>query len=125
VRWIEVWNMATGEVVLGRVRRCSTFACRLRGLTFRGCLSDDEGLLLVGQRESCAGAAIHMLFVFFPIAVAWLDAAGRVVDSRLALPFRPLYAPATPARDILEGPPNLLERIRVGDSLRFSEAARG
>ena len=60
-----------------------------------------------------------MFLVFFPIAVIWLDRNGRVVDARLGRPFRPLYVPCAPARDVLEGPPALLERVHVGDQLRF------
>jgi uncharacterized membrane protein (UPF0127 family) len=112
-------NETRGERLLGRVRRCASFLCRLRGLTWRRTLDDDEGLLLVGQRESRADAAIHMFFVFFPIAVVWLDKEGRVVDAQLARPFRPLYVPRAGARDVLEGPPSLLRRVEVGDQLRF------
>jgi uncharacterized membrane protein (UPF0127 family) len=90
-------------------------------LTFRRSLAADEGLLLVGVRENRADTAIHMLFVFFPISAVWLDREGRVVDARLALPFRPLYIPRGPARDVLEGPPQLLEMMRVGDRLSFEE----
>ena len=125
MRWIEVWNEATDELVLGRVHHCSSFACRLRGLTFRRHLGEDEGLLLIGQEEGRIGAAIHMFFVFFPIAVAWLDAAGCVVDSQLARPFRPLYVPATAAKDVLEGPPELLGRVCVGHHLRLTEVRHG
>jgi uncharacterized membrane protein (UPF0127 family) len=64
-----------------------------------------------------------MLFVFFPIAAVWLDRDGVVVDTRLALPFRPLYVPAAAARDVLEGPPELLAEVSVGDRLRFQESA--
>lgn len=120
--WFEVRDAATGEVVLQRVRRCSSFLCRLRGLTFRGQLGKDEGLLLVGSQESRAGAAIHMMFVFFPIGVAWLDGAGRVVDTCLARPFEVLRVPREPARDVLEGPPALLERVRPRQVLRLNGA---
>ena len=84
-------------------------------------LGDDEGVLLVGRRESRWDAAIHMLFVLFPIATIWLDAEGYVVDSQLARPFRPLYVPRAPAQDVLEGPPRLLGQVCVGDRLRFTE----
>lgn len=116
-------NETSDQLLLPRVRYCSDFLCRLRGLTFRRSLSDDEGLLLVGRRESRSGVAIHMAFVFFPIAVIWLDAARRVVDAQLARPFRPLYVPHKPAKDVLEGPPELLEKVRVGDQLSFNERA--
>lgn len=117
--WLTVWNETEGQPALGRVRRCAGFLCRLRGLTFRRRLGDDEGLLLVGNRESRADTAIHMFFVFFPIAAVWLDRSGRVVDARLARPFHPFYAPRAPARDILEGPPTLLTRVHIGDQLHF------
>jgi len=119
---MEVWNETRGERVLMRVRHCSSFLCRLRGLTFRRRLSDGEGLLLVGHRESRADAAIHMFFVFFSIAAVWLDRDGRVVDAQLARPFRPLYVPRAPARDVLEGPPALLERVRIGERLVIRDA---
>jgi uncharacterized membrane protein (UPF0127 family) len=60
-----------------------------------------------------------MFFVFFPIAAVWLDRDGRVVDARLARPFRPIYVPQAPARDVLEGPPALLESLQVGDKLHI------
>ena len=119
--WVEARRETNNELLLRRVRYCASFLCRLRGLTFRRRLGDHEGLLLVGRRESRLDGAIHMIFVFFPIAVVWLNGGGRVVDAQLARPFRPFYAPQAPAKDILEGPPSLIESIRVGDRLRFSE----
>ncbi len=123
--WVQARSERMESPVLERVRRCSSFLCRLRGLTFRTSLGRDEGLLLVGQRESRADAAIHMFFVFFPISAIWLDARGYVVDARLAYPFRPLYVPQAPARDVLEGPPALLDRVAVGDRLFFGEVLDG
>ncbi len=121
MRWIEVRNETSDEMVLGRVRHCTDFFCRFRGLMFRRRLEGDEGLLLINRREDRLDAAIHMFFVFFPIAVIWLDADGGVVDTRLARPFRPIYVPSAPAKDVLEGPPALLEQVDVGDQLGFEE----
>jgi uncharacterized membrane protein (UPF0127 family) len=117
--WAEVWNETRGVRLLERVRLCDSFLCRLRGLTFRSSLSEGEGLLLIGGRESRTDTTIHMFFVFFPIAAVWLDRDGRVVDARLARPFRPIYVPQAPARDVLEGPPALLELLQVGDKLHI------
>jgi len=117
--WEAVWNETRGQRLPVQARHCASFACRLRGLSFRRRFPPGEALLLVGERENRVETAIHMLFVFFPIAVVWLDGGGRVVDTRLARPFRPAYFPRRPARDILEGPPDLLEWVAVGDRLRF------
>ncbi len=107
--------------MLARVKWCRSFLCRLRGLTFRRTLPAGEGLLLVEDRASILATAIHMFFVFFPIAAVWLDDSFRVVDAKLARPFRPFYAPRAPARYVLEAAPALLQDIAIGDELYIEE----
>jgi uncharacterized membrane protein (UPF0127 family) len=116
----RIVNLATGETLARHVVRCGTFWWRGRGLMFRRALAEDEAYLFVERRESVAQATIHMLFVFFPIAVVWLDGGKLVVDKVLAWPFRPYYAPCQPARYYIEGHPSLLERVSVGDQLEFA-----
>jgi uncharacterized membrane protein (UPF0127 family) len=108
-----------GRVLVERVRRADSFLTRLRGLTFRRRLGQDEGLLLVGRQESRADASIHMFFVFFSIGVLWLDKENRVVDKVVARPFRPFYAPRSPAIGVLECQPGVLELVDVGDQICF------
>jgi len=117
--WVAVRRLPEGEVLVPRARWCDAHLCKLRGLTFRRALPPEEGLVLVEARDSRLGAGIHMLCVFFPIAVIWIDSQGDVVDVRLARPFVPAYLPRRPARYILEGVPALLERVQVGDRLEF------
>lgn len=93
-------------------RNCASFFCRLRGLTFRRALPGGQALLLVQKRDSRLDAAIHMLAVFMELAVVWIDRDGIVVDSCLARPWRPYYAPKRAARYILE-----MEAARLGDFL--------
>jgi uncharacterized membrane protein (UPF0127 family) len=116
-----VENRTRGTQVLARVKWCRSFFCRLRGLTFRRSLAPDEGLLLAEGRASVAATSIHMFFVFFPIAAIWLDEDFRVVDKKLALPFRPFYAARAPARYVLEAVPPVLERVALGDQLHIGE----
>ncbi len=116
-----VENRTRGKVVLARVKWCRSFLCRLRGLTFRRRLPAEEGLLLVEGKASIATTAIHMFFVFFPIAAIWLDDSFRVVDAKLARPFHPFYAPRAPARYVLEATPTLLYQIAIGDQLYITE----
>ena len=116
---VAVWNDTKGQRLLGSVCRCASFLCRLRGLTFRRTLGDDEGLLLVGHRENRADTAIHMFFVFSSIAVLWLDARKRVVDTALAKPFRPYYAPRRAALYYVECAPEVMSRVHLGDELAF------
>jgi len=113
----------TGEVVLARAAPADTFFKRWRGLMLRRRLAEDEGLLFTFHRENRGESAIHMFFVGFPIAAVWLDGQGVVVDAKLAKPWRPYYAPARPARYLIEAPPSLLERVTVGERLTFDGLA--
>jgi uncharacterized membrane protein (UPF0127 family) len=112
-------NRTTAEPLARRVRLCDTFGRRLRGLMFRRALASDEAYVFVYPRESVTETTIHMFFVFFPVAVLWLDAQRRVVDVVLARPFRPYYAPCQAAQYFVEGAPALLERVHFGDELEF------
>lgn len=121
--WRVIRNVTTDQVVLTRVKWCQSFWCHFRGLMLRRSLPENEGLLFVYRRESIAETTIHMLFMFFSIAAVWMDNEGVVVDAKLARPWRPVYAPAKPARYMIEARPIVLERVKVGDRLRFDERA--
>jgi uncharacterized membrane protein (UPF0127 family) len=122
-KWRILRNAQTNNVVLARTRLCDTFWCRFRGLQFVRHLPTDEGLLFVTGSESRTNTSIHMFFMFFSIAVVWLDASGTVVDQCLAKPWRPAYAPRKPAQYFLEANPDVLERVKIGDRLKFDEVA--
>ncbi len=111
----QIKNRQTGELILARARRCASFFCHLRGLMLRTQLDDDEGLLFITSRPSIINATIHMLFMFIPIGVVWLDAEWRVVDKKYAKPWRLAYAPAQAAQYYLEANPSILDRVQVGD----------
>jgi uncharacterized membrane protein (UPF0127 family) len=112
-------NLATGHLLAYRTEVCDTFWKRGRGLMFRRNLAEDEALVFVHRKESISDTSIHMLFVFFDIGVIWLDGEKRVVDKRLARPFRPYYAPRQPAQFFIECHPHALEFVDVGDELAW------
>lgn len=106
-------------MLVERAHWCSSFLCKLRGLTFRRSISIADSLIMEEKADSRLATAIHMLFVFAPIAAVWIDSSFTVVDTKLAKPFRLLYIPQASARYVLEGPPELLSRIRPGDRIHF------
>ncbi len=120
--WRVLRNADTQKVVLARVRLCVSFWCHFRGLQLVPRLPDGEGLLFVTGSESRSNTAIHMFFMLFSIGVIWLDASGRVVDKQYAKPWRPMYSPRSPAQYYVEANPDVLERVKIGDRLRFDEA---
>ncbi len=112
---------AQGQMLLQRVTWCATFGSKLRGLMFRRAIAADEGLVLAETRSSIAATSIHMFFVPFDIAAVWLDENYRVVHKVLAKAWRPYYAAPQPAKYVLEGPPALLDRVTLGETLSFEE----
>ncbi len=122
-QWRILRNAATDEVILARVKLCVSFWCHFRGLQLVPRLPADQGLLFVTGGESRSNTAIHMFFMRFSIGVVWLDESGTVVDKQFAKSWRPMYTPKRPAQYYLEANPEVLERVKVGDRLRFDEAA--
>jgi uncharacterized membrane protein (UPF0127 family) len=120
-RWVHVINSSRAGRRLVQARWCSSFLCRLRGLSLRSSLGEDEGLLLVESRPSRANAAIHMGGMRFPLGIIWMDTDGHVVDMRLARPWG-IYIPSDPAKYTLEAGPSVLEQVARGDRLVFADA---
>ena len=89
-----------------RVKYCDTFLTQLRGFTFRSGLVRDDGLVLVGKRDSRVDSSIHMFFVSFDLAVIWINSDMQVVDKILARSWKPAYFSKQPAKYVLEVHPD-------------------
>ena len=77
---------------------CNTFFSKFRGLMF----SKRKNLVFVLEKESRFNAIIHMLFVFYPINVYWLDKDKNIVDFRKrVMPFT-IKIPRRKAKYIVE-----------------------
>jgi len=104
------------------IKYCDTFLTQLRGFTLRARLSRDEGLLLVGKRDSRLESSIHMLFVSFDLAVIWINSNMQVVDKILAKSWRPAYFSKQSAKYVLEIHPERWEEYEIGDAVEFQDA---
>jgi uncharacterized membrane protein (UPF0127 family) len=100
---------------------CTSFFDRLRGLTFRHSLDEEEGILLVQERNSRIDAAIHMFFVSFNIAVIWIDSGYNVTDKCIAKSWYPFYIPKFPSRYVMEIHPSRFNEFSIGDHVQFDE----
>ncbi len=109
--------------IASEVIYCHSFLRRGLGLMFRRSLTEERAFIFVESRESFATTAITMLFVFFPVAVIWLNSDKRVVDKVLARPWRFIYAPDRPARYYIEAHPSALDKVDLGDRLTFPDPA--
>lgn len=104
------------------VKYCQSFGAKLRGLMLKPEIAQEEGILLVEQRDSRMDTAIHMLFMRFDIAAIWINSEMTVVDARLVRKWQPVIVPARPARYVLETHPGQLQYFNVGDRVEFAHA---
>jgi uncharacterized membrane protein (UPF0127 family) len=90
------------------------------GLMFYPRKKFNFGLIFERPTESIVGSSIHMIFVFFPINVLFLNSKKEIVDIKLNLkPFR-LYAPKKKAKYIIELPIEIdLFNIKFKDNISW------
>jgi len=120
-KWVSIVNRTRNGAPVVRARWCSSFGCRLRGLSLRRPIPAGTGLLLVERGSGRWNTAIHMFGMFFALGVVWLDPKGEVVDAVRASPWH-VYVPRAEARFTLEALPEVLGHVAVGDLLEFSDA---
>lgn len=119
MRQVVLRNSTSENSLKIKAHYCDTFSSRLRGLTFHSALPPCEGILLVQGRESRLDSSIHMLGVFFDLAVFWINARWEVVDIQLARSWRPAYFPKSPAKYILELDAAHLNLFSIGDQVEI------
>ena len=113
-----LFNKTNKKMLMQTVRIASTSFNKLKGLMFENQQKFDYALVFPLPRESIAMATIHMLFVFFPIDVVYLDKNKKVVDIAKGLqPFTPSYSPKKPSKFFIELPAGKSKGISLGDEL--------
>ena len=101
---------------------CDHFWCRLRGLAWRRAFHPERGLVLAHARAGRGQSSIHMLGMFFDLAIVWLDEEKRVVDVRAAYRWRSLLWPAAAARYVIECALERIPEFQIGDQVDFENA---
>ncbi len=117
--WIKIQNLNHPEASPIKARLCTSFLSRLRGLMLQTSLGKNDGILIDEKKDGIANTAIHMFFMRFPIAVIWINSNYEVVDSKIASPWMPFYAPSKPARFILETHPSRHLDFKAGDRVKL------
>ena len=119
---ISIENKDRGIEEPLRIKYCDSFLTQLRGFTLRPSLARDEGLVLVGSRDSRLESSIHMLFVSFDLAVIWINSQMQIVDRVLAKSWRPAYFSKQHAKYVLEVHPARWDEFQIGDTVLFKNA---
>jgi uncharacterized protein len=121
MKYVIVSNQSNSKISPIRAGLCDQFGSRLMGLMFTKNLGIDRGLLFVHNHESRVDASIHMLFMFYDIAVIWINSRLEVVDVNLAKKWHPIYIPSAPAFYTLEIHPIQLDNFKIGNTLQLQD----
>lgn len=89
---------------------------KIRGMMF---MLKPEPMFFEFTQESVFDSAVHMLFVFFPLDLVFLNSKWEVVGVKRAIPFYPYYAPEKPATYLLELPEGQGKIFKVGEKVSY------
>ncbi len=96
---------------------------KVKGLMFTKPLKHGEAIILEASEEGILETTLHMLFVFYPIDILWLDSNKKIVDiKRRVLPFRPWIVPKNPAKFVIELKSGSTKPLKIGDVLGFKQS---
>ena len=119
----KIINARTGQTVVARAEFCTGFFGSWRGLMCSSSLTQEEGIIFERRRGSRISAAMHTLGMRYNIGIIWLDRNQKVIEMRVAQPWRLAFVPARAAKYVIEALPDVLRRVAVGDLLCFDEVA--
>ena len=106
-------------VLMENVRLAQNVFSRFLGLMFEKAENFDYALVFTLPREGRIGASVHMMFVFFPIDIVFLDSQKKVVDKAALHPWMLNYTPKKAAKYFIELPQGKARKISVGNSLKW------
>jgi len=107
------------KVLMKNVRFASNTWERTKGLMFEDKKNFNYALIFEFLMESKIGCSLHMLFVFFPIDVLFLDKNKIIVDKTTLTPFILNYTPKKAAKYVIEMPEKKISQLRIGQKVEW------
>ena len=114
-----LFNKTAKKQVVSKVRIAKGFFGKLKGLMFERKENFDYALVFEFPYESRIGTSVHMLFVFFPIDIIFLDGKKNVVDKTGLTPWKVNYTPKSAAKYFIEMPHGSASKIGIGDKIEW------
>ncbi|MFH1224825.1 MAG: DUF192 domain-containing protein [Candidatus Diapherotrites archaeon] len=115
-------NKTKKNTIAREVRFARTSFARAKGLMFERAENFNYALVFELEEETRIGASVHMMFVFFPIDIAYLNPKREVVDLVHGLkPWALNYTPKKAAKYFVEMPAGTArgKGITLGDTLSW------
>jgi len=107
------------KVLIKKIKFASNSWERTKGLMFEEKKDFNYALIFDFPRESRIMTSLHMLFVFFPIDVLFLDKEKKIVDKTTLYPFIPNYTPKKAAKYVIEMPLGKAKSVKIGQKIEW------
>ncbi len=112
-------NKTTNKTIIKKTIKAYSFFKKFKGLMFENEKKFDYALIFKFNKIGTTINAIHMLFVFFPIQIIYLNENKKVIEINTIKPWTIYYAPKKPAKYLIELPINI-KGIKLSDELKWS-----
>ena len=112
-------NISSNKILANKTNLCTNIFSKAKGLMFSKKI-EDRGLVFIFKKDRIW--SLHMLFVFFPIDVLWLNKDYKIVDMKENFaPFSLLAKPKEKSRFVVELPAGAIKNSDtiVGDKISF------
>lgn len=109
-------NQSQNFVIIKKAKLCKNIFCKAFGFMFRFRKPNHALVFIFNSKRR---ADLHMLFVFFPIDVLFLDKNKKIIDIKKN--FKPFayYASKAKAKIVVELPVGLLGKTKISDKIIF------
>ncbi len=105
--------------IIKKIKLANTYFKRFIGLMFENKKKFNYALIFSFPKESRISCSLHMLFVFFPIDVIFLNSKKEVVDKVTLKPWTINYTPKKAAKFVIEAPVNTFKKINLGNKITW------
>jgi len=112
-------NSTSGKKIIEKIKTANTSFSRFKGLMFEKKENFNYGLVFELDKEGRINSSVHMLFVFFPIDIVYLNPEKIVVDKATLNPWKLNYTPKKPAKYFVELPKGTANKIKLGEILKW------
>ncbi|MEW6295770.1 MAG: DUF192 domain-containing protein [Candidatus Diapherotrites archaeon] len=118
-----LYNKTRRKEIIGRIKKAGSFWGKFKGLMLERKEKFNYGLVFDFRAEKRIEASIHMLFVFFPIDLVYLNKEKKVIELKHGIkPWSLNYTPKRKAHYLIELPEGTIKKKKIGlkDELKWN-----
>ncbi|MCR4336028.1 MAG: DUF192 domain-containing protein [archaeon] len=113
-------NSNSGKKIIEKTKIANTPFSRFKGLMFEKKENFTYGLIFELEKEGKINSSVHMLFVFFPIDIVYLNSQKIVVDKATLNSWILNYTPKKASKYFVELPKGIGDKIKLGEKLQWT-----